>query len=58
MNGIGSHHVKGRKPGSEGQRPHIPHILKLDLKDKYIHKYIYDFIYIYTHTYIYIQGKT
>jgi hypothetical protein len=45
------------KPGSEGQRLHVfPCMWKLDLKDKYIHKYIYDQIYIHTHTHTYIHN--
>jgi hypothetical protein len=51
MGRIGDHHVKWskwRKPGSEGQKSHVlPLMWKLDLKDKYAHKYMYDLIHIY-----------
>jgi hypothetical protein len=46
----GDHHIKLSTPGLEGQRSHVfPHMWRLDLKDKGIHKYIHDHIYTHVH---------
>jgi hypothetical protein len=48
MDGTGDHQVTQSKPGSERQSSHISsHMWKLNLKDKYIHKYIRDHMFRY-----------
>jgi hypothetical protein len=53
---VKGYHIKQNKPGSEEQRCYVfPHMWKLDLKYKCIHKYIYDLVHTYTqiHTHKY-----
>jgi hypothetical protein len=56
MDETGGYHIKWSKPFSEGQRLTVfPHMLKLDLKDKCIHKCMCDLIYMEAiHTVLYI----
>jgi hypothetical protein len=65
MDGLRDHHVKWSQPGSKGQILCVfPHMQKLGLQHKDMHKYIYDFIdmYInrwsYMHIYIHISSNT
>jgi hypothetical protein len=45
MDTIEEHHVKGNKPGSERQRPHVfSYMWKIDPNDKYIHRNKHDHI--------------
>jgi hypothetical protein len=58
MNKSRDNHVKGNKPGSEGQRSYVfPHMWNLDLKYMYVyvyvHMHIYMWIYIHVNTHTY-----
>jgi hypothetical protein len=47
MDITGDHSFKKSKPDSERQCHVFPHMVKVGLKDKCIHKYTYDLIHIY-----------
>jgi hypothetical protein len=42
MDGTGDYVVKQSKLGSEGQKSHFLPMWKLDLRDRYLHKYKHD----------------